>query len=572
MVGSSRDWLTQPCIPLCRRQWVGECWKMFAARYLRPLQPCGSLSSFNASLLVLRLTLLCLDFKAAGMSARLSDSQVMSFRRESGLLSETPTLRGEETEVPPPKAPPKAEGQQDTSPDTGPEAESVDVGASTPSQPEGNRDVYIVDWDGPDDPQNPKNWSFKKKWAATAIVSAFTFISPVSSSMIAPASDQLAREFSITNSAVIALVTSVFVLAYALGPLFLGPLSEIYGRSRVIQLANLWYLAWNLGCGFAQNKGQLIAFRFLAGLGGSAPLSIGGGVLGDCWKTEERGQAIALYSLAPLLGPVIGPVCGAWVAEKSTWRWVFWSSSIVDGGIQCLGVFFLQETFAPLLLERKAQQLRKSMDPEKAQMREIRTVYDSTDRHWKQIVSKALVRPFKLFAHEPIIQLLGVYMAFVYGLLYLFLTTIPSIFEKTYGERVGIAGLNYFALGVGLTGASQVNARLLDRIYKHFQRKNGGQGRPEFRLPSMVPGTIFLPVGLFITGWTATAKTHWIGPDIGIALVGAGTILNFQCIQTYVIDAFTLHAASGVLSSYVLRPLIHELSIQPLRRSHFCDH
>lgn len=80
--------------------------------------------------------------------------------------------------------------------------------------------------------------------------------------------------------------------------------------------------AWNLGCGFAQNKSQLIAFRFLAGLGGSAPLSIGGGVLGDCWRPEERGQAVALYSLAPLLGPVVGPVAGAWVAERSTWRWV----------------------------------------------------------------------------------------------------------------------------------------------------------------------------------------------------------------------------------------------------------
>lgn len=82
----------------------------------------------------------------------------------------------------------------------------------------------------------------------------------------------------------------------------------------------------------------------------------------------------------------------------------------------------------------------------------------------------------------------------------------------------------------------------------------------------MVPGTVLLPIGLFLTGWTARADVHWIVPDIvslpppfrvspvetdgaiavqGIAFVGAGTILNFQSIQTYVIDAFTLHAASG---------------------------
>ena len=61
----------------------------------------------------------------------------------------------------------------------------------------------------------------------------------------------------------------------------------------------------------------------------------------------------------------------------------------------------------------------------------------------------------------------------------------------------------------------------------------------------MFPGTFFLPAGLLITGWTARASVPWIVPDIGIVLVGAGMILNFQSIQTYVIDTFTLHAASG---------------------------
>ena len=79
---------------------------------------------------------------------------------------------------------------------------------------------------------------------------------------------------------------------------------------------------WNTVCGFAESKSSLIAFRFLAGLGGSAPLSIGGGVIGDLFDAEHRGQAIAIYSLAPLIGPVVGPVAGAWIAEKSTWRWV----------------------------------------------------------------------------------------------------------------------------------------------------------------------------------------------------------------------------------------------------------
>ncbi|TFK37877.1 MFS polyamine transporter [Crucibulum laeve] len=415
-------------------------------------------------------------------------------------------------------------------------------------------DVLIVDWDEANDKFNPKNWSYKRKWAATIVVSSFTFISPVSSSMIAPASAQVAQDFGITSSVLIAMTTSVFVLGYAVGPLFIGPLSEIYGRSRVLQLSNLFYLAWNLGCGFAQNKGQLIAFRFLAGIGGSAPLSVGGGVLGDIWKAEERGQAIAIYSLAPLLGPVIGPVCGGWIAERSTWRWVFWSTSIIDVIIQISGIFFLQETYAPYLLEQKAKKIKASLDSEKGAVKHVRTIFeDNDDRHWKAIFSKALTRPFAIFAHEPIVQLLGVYMAFLYGIFYLFLTTLPVIFSKIYHQEPGIAGLHYIALGLGLSIASQTNARYMDRIYVHLKNKNGGVGEPEFRLPAMLPGTILLPIGLFLSGWSAQGHLHWAATDVGSALISGGMILTFQSIQTYVIDSFTLHAASALAATSCLR-------------------
>lgn len=105
--------------------------------------------------------------------------------------------------------------------------------------------------------------------------------------MVAPALSTIARQFNITNEVEQSLTLSVFVLAYAIGPLFLGPLSEMYGRVIVLQVANLFYLFFNLGCGLAQTKGQMIAFRFLSGLGGSAPLAIGGGLLSDLFTAEQ---------------------------------------------------------------------------------------------------------------------------------------------------------------------------------------------------------------------------------------------------------------------------------------------
>ncbi|KAJ7506734.1 hypothetical protein B0H11DRAFT_2323162 [Mycena galericulata] len=311
----------------------------------------------------------------------------------------------------------------------------------------------------------------------------------------------------------------------AIGPFLLDPLSEIFGRNRVIQGANLWYLVWNLGCGFAQNTGQLLAFWFLAGLGGSAPLAIGGGVLGDIWDAEQRGQAIAIYSLAPLLGPVVGPLCGAFVAEKSTWRWVvrmpnnsneasayfrqFWATTIVAAGNQTLGVVYLREclpafhsvdstlttvtAYAPFLLEQEANHIRQSLNAEKDPVRHVRSQFANEDR------------------------------------------------ESNFSSS------RYLSCSKG-------------RMY--LKDKNGGVGQPEYRLPSMVPGTIFLPMGLLITGWGAQAKVHWIVPDIlpdcrdqGVALVGAGIILNFQAIQIYLVDAFTLYAASALAATSFLRSL-----------------
>jgi MFS family permease len=138
----------------------------------------------------------------------------------------------------------------------------------------GWRLTYQVTWTGKDDPENPKNWTFKQKWAATFVVSSFTLISPISSSMVAPALPAIGKDLHITQSIDLQLSFSIFVLAYAVGPLFLGPLSELYGRTIILQTANLIFLVFNTAAGASRNKAEMIAFRFLSGLGGSAPLAV----------------------------------------------------------------------------------------------------------------------------------------------------------------------------------------------------------------------------------------------------------------------------------------------------------
>jgi MFS family permease len=314
-------------------------------------------------------------------------------------------------------------------------------------------------------------------------------------------------------------------------------------------MSNLFYLAWNLGCGFAKTKGQMMAFRFLAGLGGSAPLAIGGGVLSDVFSADQRGKAISIYSLMPLLGPAIGPIAGGFIAENTTWRWVFWSTTILDALIQVSGFFFLQETYAPTILARKSARLRQETGNPA-----LHTEWED-EKKLSQILKTALIRPFRLLGTQIIIQVIACYMAYLYGLMYLILSTFPGLWTNVYGERVGIGGLNYISLGVGFFLGTQITAPINDRIYRRLKKQHNGVGKPEFRVPLMFIGSTFIPVGLFWYGWSAQAHIHWIMPNIGAAIFAAGCIVCFQCMQTYIVDSYTRYAASGVAAAVVLRSL-----------------
>lgn len=397
---------------------------------------------------------------------------------------------------------------------------------ATEKQAPAPSDPNLVTWDLPYDPENPKTWTMRKKWAAVVTVSFFTLISPVSSTMIAPCMTAIAKDMHITSQLDQALTLSIFLLAYAVGPLFLGPLSELYGRVPVLQLVNLIYLFFNLGCGLSRTRAQMIAFRFLAGLGGSAPLAIGGGVLADLFTAEQRGRAMSIYSLMPLLGPAIGPIAGAFVTARTTWRWVFFATTIADAVIQLAGLFFLKETYAPVLLRRRRARLARETGNAA-----LHTAYDS-DRSVARKLATALVRPFRLLGTQVIVQMLAVYMMFLYGQLYLQLSSFPKLWEQRYHESVEIAGLNYISLGMGMWLGSQLCAPLQDRVYAWLKRRQGVTvGRPEFRVPMMVPGSVAIPVGLLIYGWGAEYHVHWIVPNIGVLIMASGTIICFQCIQ-----------------------------------------
>jgi MFS family permease len=111
------------------------------------------------------------------------------------------------------------------------------------------------------------------------------------------------------------------------------------------------------------------------------------------------------------VGPAVGPITGAWIAQCTTWRWTLWAPSIVDVFIQLTALKYLRETFAPTLLRRKAAKLRNDTGNPHYQ-----TAGERTDLDVAVALKRGLSRPFILIGTQPIVQCLGLYMAYLYGL------------------------------------------------------------------------------------------------------------------------------------------------------------
>ncbi|CAF9934272.1 hypothetical protein IMSHALPRED_009653 [Imshaugia aleurites] len=428
-------------------------------------------------------------------------------------------------------------------------------------------DPNVVDWDGPDDPQNPVNWSEKIKWANVAVIASITFLTqvtlqassidskmlthPLASSMLAPAVPEVMTEFKSTNLELASFVVSVYILGYAFGPIIIAPVSELYGRVPVYHVCNVLFIVFTIACAVSSNFNMLIGWRFLQGTFGSCPLTIGGGTISDMILQQKRGGVMAIWALGPLMGPVIGPVAGGYLAQAKGWRWIFWVIAMAAGVITVSAFFSLRESYPPIILERKAKRLRKETGNENLKSKLASPLSPAA------LFKISIVRPLRLLLFSPIVLALSTYMAVVYGYLYLLFTTITEVYENQYHFSQGTVGLTYLGIGVGSLCGTIIFGIASDRILK--AKSKTGEMKAEYRLPPMIPGSFIIPIGLFLYGWTADKHVFWIAPIIGTGLVGVGLLATFMPIQTYLVDAFTIYAASALAANTVLRSLVGAL-------------
>ncbi|KAF3000138.1 hypothetical protein E8E13_005022 [Curvularia kusanoi] len=419
-------------------------------------------------------------------------------------------------------------------------------------------DEGLVGWDSQDDPSNPRNFPQKRKFFILFLISAITFLSPLASSIFAPGIPFVNADFHNTSQLLGSFAVSVYVLGFVVGPLFLSPLSEIYGRCVVLNFSNVFFCAFTLGCALAPNLSGLIAMRFFAGLGGSACLTIGTGVIADLFVASQRGKAVAIYSMGILFGPILGPICGGFIAQRAGWRWDMWVVLIV-GTLVTAGLFVWNtETNHSVILNRKTARLRDELQRPELQnvMNKDKPAAALTPR---AILMNGITRPLKMLISQPIVLLCSLYMSFLFGLLYLLFTTLTPVFLQTYGWEPDMTGLAYLGIGIGNFLGIALVAKTSDATIIKLAKRNKGVYEPEMRLPLCVFFGLLIPISFFWYGWTAYYKVHWIVPIISLVPFGFGLMGIFAPLQTYMIDCFPQYAASAIAGMTGLRCLFGAL-------------
>ncbi|KAK1225853.1 hypothetical protein PQX77_011196 [Marasmius sp. AFHP31] len=445
-----------------------------------------------------------------------------------------------DTAYPPPPSPPAH------IPGSGSES---DLGADRFRDVESGVNAYLVGWEGPDDPDNPKNWSSFKKGFVAFCISLLTFSVYIGSAIYTPSIPGIMEHFDISQTKA-TLGLTLYVLAYGIGPMFLTPLQELpsLGRNPVYIIGLAIFLLFNIPIVKATNFAMVMGFRFMTGLVASPALATGGASIADIYEGRKLPYMMGIWALGAVAGPICGPVIGGFAAQAKDWRWpiyeLMWIAAFALGFLS----IFLPETYGPTILLKRARRLRKlTGNPHLRSQSEL----DQANMSKREVAFEALVRPI-LLTTDPAVLFSNIFIGLVYSVFYLWFEAFPLVFNEIYGMNLGVGSLPFasFIVSGGFSYAAYC-------LYLKYHLEPRSVRDPDMASEALLElglfGSIFIPISLFMFGWTARESVHWIVPVIAAALYLPGIFLTFQSILVYLTVTYYKYAGSVLAGNDLFR-------------------
>lgn len=418
------------------------------------------------------------------------------------------------------------------------------------------------DWNGKDDPENPRNYSLLRKICSTFAYSGLAFVSTLAASLYSSGIDDVKVTFHCSEEVGI-LPLSLYNLGMAFGPLIGSPMSETAGRKAVVLVTTPLFALFTLGAGFSPTVAGLIICRFIAGALAAPAIGNASATITDYTAGRYRAVTMGFYYTIPTFGANLGPLIGGFIVQAKGWRWTQWTTIFFLIAFY-IPVLFTKETYKKTILQRRAKALKIQGPPTQP-----RSLLESV--HYFTTI--LFLRPAHMLFTEPIVTFVCLYSGFLFGLLYAFVTASPWIYERYYGFGKTGQSLSFIGLAVG-TASAPIPLLLLDHfIYqpklKRFRVEcpNGERFPPEHRLYPAMMAAPLMPIFLFIFAWTVRPEIHWIVPIIFQGLTMTSSVVIYAPSNLFMLDAYgPLYGASAagaaMLSRYTLSAAFPLFSLQ----------
>ncbi|KKK17100.1 hypothetical protein AOCH_003662 [Aspergillus ochraceoroseus] len=400
----------------------------------------------------------------------------------------------------------------------------------------------VVDLDGTDDPLDPQNWPTKKKLYIAILLGLATMIVALTSSIFSVIIPVLMVIHGISRE-VGTLGVSLYVLGFATGPLVWAPLSEIKGRRLPFVTAMFGFSVFAFATAVSKDLQSIFICRFFAGFFGACPLTLAGAVYSDILTPQIRGAGMVGFCLMVFSGPLLAPVIGGFIVlnENLGWRWTHYIPGILGSASFISLLLFLDESYVPVLLASKASRLRRETGDWSLHAR-----HEELNVSFDEIFQNYLATPLKMLTLDPIILCMCIFGSFVYGLLYLFLTAYPIIFQRLHHMNAGVGGLPFIGVIIGQLLAGTVMFMGSPTLARKI-RANNGEMVPEWLIVVAIPGSVAFSAGLFWLGWTGYRSSFpWMLPTASGLLTGFGLLSMFLP---------SIAAASAIAAHTFLRSL-----------------
>ncbi|KAF1810758.1 MFS general substrate transporter [Eremomyces bilateralis CBS 781.70] len=416
--------------------------------------------------------------------------------------------------------------------------------------------LELHDWYGPDDPDNPFNFKKSYKWILTITVCFVSILTGLPAGSYGAGNDYMESKFHIQNQPFPNLywATCTWNIGASVLPLLFVPLTEHSGRMPGYFIAYFVFEVFLFGSAFANNFATLVVTRFFGGGGSSVAILLVSGSIADVWQTDgERSLPMSLFGFTSVIGIALGPFIGSAIVQikrNDPWRWIFYVQIIYNAGFIPIFWFILRETRGDAVLTRRAKKLRKENPG--------RRIYAQAELDrtgvW-ELIKISFKRPVRMLFTEPVVLFFSLWLAFAWGILYLYFSSIVQTFSTSYGFGIMSTGLIQLAISVGGLIGLLFNP-IQDWIYLHsgrWNKANPGVPKPEARLYTSIIGSSLFTGGLFWYGWTCRREVHWMVPTAAIACTGVGIFSIFLTVTNYLTDSYERYAASAISAAGLAR-------------------